>query len=178
VTLVELDAGVVELCRTHLPAICKGAFDDPRLRLVIGDGAAFVRDSDERFDAVIVDSTDPVTEGSGVLFDDAFYAACARRLRPGGVLANQSGNPFVEPARLGDLRARAGRHFADVGVYLGSVPSYLGGPFAFGWASHDPAKRRLTAAELAARPVPEGLRCYTPALHAAAFALPACWTAA
>jgi spermidine synthase len=172
VTMVEIDGGVVELCRTHLASICRGAFDDPRLNLVIGDGAAFVRDSDERFDALIVDSTDPVTEGGGALFDDAFYAGCARCLRPGGVLASQGGNPFVDPAQFGHYRARAGRHFADVGGYLGSVPSYQGGPFLFGWASHDPAKRRLTAAELAARPVPDGLRCYTPELHAASFALP------
>ena len=41
VTMVEIDAGVVELCRTYLPSLSAGAFDDPRLRLEIADGARF-----------------------------------------------------------------------------------------------------------------------------------------
>ena len=117
VTMVELDAGVIEVSRAHLPAVGGGAFDDPRLRLIIDDGAAFVRGErgggDVRYDVVIVDSTDPLGGPGDVLFGDAFYGACARRLRPGGVLVNQSGNPFVERRRVPEFLERAGRHFAD-----------------------------------------------------------------
>jgi hypothetical protein len=42
----------------------------------------------------------------------------------------------------------------------------------FAWGCDDPARRALTAAQLAGRPVPAGLRCYTPAVHAAAFVHP------
>ncbi len=178
VTMVELDPGVIEVSRTYLPGVGGGAFDDPRLRLIVGDGAAFVRQQRRqqpdgaRFDVIIVDSTDPVGGPGDVLYGEAFYADGAGLLRPGGVFANQSGNPFLERDRLPTYRARAGRHFADASFYTASVPSYLGGLFAFGWASDDPAKRRLTAAELAQRSAPESLRYYTPAVHAAAFAHP------
>ena len=42
----------------------------------------------------------------------------------------------------------------------------------FAWGCDDPAKRQLSVAELTARPLPEGLRCYTPAVHVAAFVQP------
>ncbi|HZA35971.1 MAG TPA: hypothetical protein VE505_13625, partial [Vicinamibacterales bacterium] len=170
-TMVELDRGVVELARAHLPGIHRGAFDDPRTELIFGDGVKFVADTEQQFDVIIVDSTDPCGPGE-VLFSQAFYADCRARLRPGGIIVAQSGNAFVERERLRACLARLGKVFRDASFILTSVPAYLGGPFVFGWGSDDPAKRRLSPAQLAARPLPEGLRCYTPAVHAAAFAHP------
>ena len=175
-TMVELDTGVVELARTHLPDISRGAFDDPRTELIFGDGVRFVADTERAFDLIIVDSTDPVGPGE-VLFTQSFYADCRARLRPGGIIVAQSGNAFVEHERLHVCLARLGNVFRDTSFILTSVPAYLGGPFAFAWGCDDPAKRTLSAAELARRPVPAGLRCYTPAVHAAAFVHPP-WMAA
>jgi len=170
-TMVELDPGVVEIARTCLARISNGAFDDPRTELIIGDGVRFVADTDRRFDVIIVDSTDPLGPGE-VLFTEAFYADCRARLRPGGILVAQSGNPFVERSRLDACLARLRGVFRDTSFILTSVPAYLGGPFVFAWGCDDAGTRVLTAEELAARPVPSGLRCYTPAVHAAAFVHP------
>jgi spermidine synthase len=170
-TMVELDPGVVELAREYLPGINRRAFDDPRTELVFGDGVKFVADTAQRFDVILVDSTDPVGPGE-VLFTESFYTDCRARLRPGGIVVAQSGNAFAEHERLHACMARLGNVFRDTSFILTSVPVYLGGPFVFAWGSDDPGKRRLSPAELAARPVPEGLRCYTPAVHAAAFVHP------
>ena len=170
-TMVELDAGVVELARTHLPGINRGAFDDPRAELVFCDGVRFVAETAREFDVIIVDSTDPFGPGEA-LFTQAFYADCGARLRPGGIIVAQSGNAFVERDRLHACLARLGSAFPDTSFILTSVPAYLGGPFVFAWACDDPAKRRLSAGELATRPAPEHLRCYTPEVHAAAFVHP------
>jgi spermidine synthase len=171
VTMIELDPGVVEIAKAWLPSIHKGAFDDPRAEVLFEDGVAFVARTDRQFDVIILDTTDPMGAGEA-LFTEAFYADCRARLRPGGILVGQSGNPVTEPARFAEFRERLGRVFADTSFILCSVPSYLGGPFVFAWGSDDPAKRRLSAAELAARPCPPGLRCYTAAVHAAAFVHP------
>jgi spermidine synthase len=176
-TLVELDPGVVELARTYLPGISRGAFDDPRTELIFGDGVRFVADTVRRFDVIIVDSTDPSGPGE-VLFTEAFYADCRISLRPGGIIVAQSGNPFMEPDRLRACLARLGTVFPDTSLILTSVPAYLGGPFVFAWGCDDPAKRWLGRAELATRPLPVGLRCYTPAVHVAAFVHPPWLTAA
>ena len=69
VTMVEIDAGVVEFAKQYLPSLSAGAFDDARLNLVIADGAEFVAESQDRFDVIIIDSTDPIGPGE-VLFTD------------------------------------------------------------------------------------------------------------
>jgi spermidine synthase len=175
-TMVELDPGVVELARKYLPGISRGAFDDPRAQLMFGDGVQFVATTEQRFDVIIVDSTDLVGPGA-VLFTQSFYADCRARLRPGGILVAQSGNPFAEPERVRACLARLGRVFRDTSLFSTSVPTYLGGLFVFAWGCDDPAMRELSITELAARPLPEGLLCYTPAVHAAAFVHPPWLTA-
>ena len=73
VTMVGIDAGVVEFSKEYLPTLSQGAFDDPRLELVINDGAVFMRETEQTYDVIIVDSTDPIGPGE-VLFTDTFYA--------------------------------------------------------------------------------------------------------
>ena len=175
-TMVELDPGVVELAKRYLPGISRGAFDDPRTRLIFDDGVKFVAGTEQQFDVIIVNSTDLVGPGAA-LFTESFYADCRARLRPGGILVAQSGNPFAEPERVRACLARLGSVFRDTSLISTSVPSYLGGLFVFAWGCDDPAKRQLSVAELAARPLPEGLRCYTPAVHVASFVQPP-WLAA
>ena len=63
VTMVEIDAGVVDFSKQYLPMLSAGAFDDPRLELVIADGAGFIRQTAGGYDVIIVDSTDPIGPG-------------------------------------------------------------------------------------------------------------------
>jgi spermidine synthase len=173
VTVVELDPAVVSCCRAHLPSVCRDAFEDPRARVLFADGVGFVASTDQSYDVIIVDSTDEAGPGE-VLFGEAFYADCRARLRPGGVLVGQLGscNPFAELDLLAQRQDRLAAAFADVGLYTATVPTFIGGTYGFGFASDDPAARRLTVEQLAARGVPAGLRHYTPAVHAAAFVHP------
>ena len=172
VTMVEIDAGVVEFSRQYLPMLSQGAFDDPRLDLVIGDGAAFMRDTDGGYDVIIVDSTDPVGPGE-VLFTDSFYGHARRALAPGGVLVTQNGVPFMQGDELTNTMRAFKALFADWGCYLATVPSYAGGPMAFGWGS-DGAAGSVDLETLRARYQASGIATdyYTPAVHLAAFALP------
>jgi spermidine synthase len=172
VTMVEIDAGVVEFSRRYLPSLSAGAFDDPRLDLVIGDGAEFVRRAGPGYDVIISDSTDPIGPGE-VLFTDTFYAHAKARLNPGGILVTQNGVPFQQPEELRRSLAAFGALFSDAWCYLATVPTYAGGPMAFGWAS-DGAARDVPVETLAARFAAAGFetRYYTPEVHKAAFALP------
>jgi spermidine synthase len=172
-TMVEIDGQVIDLCREHLPGLSAGAFDDPRARVLVDDGIRFVADTAETFDAIIVDSSDPVGPNE-VLFTDAFYADCRRRLTPGGVLITQSGVAFLQRAEVTDGYKRLKPHFADVGFYVIAVPTYVGGFMALSWASDDFDLRRQPEPVLAERYAAVGLdtRYYSPAMHKAAFALP------
>ena len=82
VTLVEIDASVVEVCTTHMPSISDGAFDNPRVHLVIADGARFVAESEQNFDVIIVDSTDPIGPGEAQVAGAGIRGGHAGRLTP------------------------------------------------------------------------------------------------
>jgi spermidine synthase len=175
VTMVEIDRAVVDMCLEYMPSIPKRAFRDRRTDLVIADGARFVAETDQRFDVVIVDSTDPFGPGE-VLFTEAFYRSCRRVLAAGGILVNQNGVPFMQPEEVTMTYRRRRKSFADVGFYVAAVPSYYGGFMTLGWASDDPRPRRLSAPAIARRAAAAGIgrtRYYTPAIHHACFALPA-----
>ncbi len=173
VTMVEIDAGVVEFSKQYLPNICKDAFDDPRLNLVIADGAKFVAETDERFDVAIIDSTDPIGPAE-VLFTEAFYGNVKRCLNEGGIVATQNGVPFLQGDELTSTLAAFRKLFRDPTCYLATVPTYVGGPMAFGWGTDDASLRQVTEETLAERFKPAGIetRYYTPPVHKAAFALP------
>jgi spermidine synthase len=173
VDLVEIDDTVIALSKEHLRSVCGASFEDPRLRLTIGDGVEFVADSEELYDLILVDSNDPTGE-TNILYSEPFYRHCAERLAPGGVLVTQNALPFFDRDWLRKPIARLRKIFADVGCYQVAVPSFYGGFMAFGWASADPSLRRVARDRLAARFSEAQLdtRYYTPDTHCAAFALP------
>ncbi|MEN3975025.1 polyamine aminopropyltransferase [Emcibacter sp. SYSU 3D8] len=173
VIVAEIDAAVVEVARRHLPSICGGAFEDPRLRLEIGDAAEFIAGTRETFDVILVDSPDPAGPGEA-LFGAAFYRACRDRLDPRGILVAQCGLPLTGPQTLRRAAAALSPLFPDVACYLAAVPSYAGGAMAFGWAARDPATRTAALSLLQDRFRGSGIgaRYYTPEVHQAAFVLP------
>lgn len=173
VTIAELDAGVIDFAKTYLADLSHGAFEDPRVEIVLGDGADFVATTDRRFDVIVVDSTDPIGPGAA-LFTPEFYGNCKRVLKPGGVLVTQNGVPFFQPAELASTMRIFDGLFADATCYLGVVPTYVGGFMAFGWGTDDAGLRNVSVATLRDRFEAARLdtRYYTPELHGASFALP------
>jgi len=133
----------------------------------------YVAKTDQRFDVIMVDSTDPVGPAA-VLFSKEFYAACKRCLTPGGVLVTQNGSPFYQPEELASSTGYFSEFFADPGCYLSNVPTYVGGVFAHGWATDNTDLRDVSPSTLEARFAESGIETdyYTPAVHKAAFALP------
>jgi spermidine synthase len=174
VTLCEIDRGVIDLCREHFPEVSAGAYDDPRTRIVIADGTKFVAETDERFDVIMVDSTDPIGPGA-VLFTGEFYADCRRALAKGGVLVTQNGIPFLQ---AGELKQSVGFFrdlFKDAFAYLATTPSYFGGPMSYGWASDNAKLRQHKLGKIERRykkAVSFPTRYWRPEVHVAAFALP------
>jgi spermidine synthase len=172
VTMVEIDAGVVEFSKEYLPMLSAGAFDDPRLDLVIADGADFIRRTAGGYDVIIVDSTDPIGPGE-VLFTDTFYGHAKRALTEDGILVTQNGVPFLQGAELTNTMRAFRALFADATCYLATIPTYAGGPMAFGWGTDGPARNTppdVLRGRFEASGIAPGY--YTPEVHRAAFALP------
>lgn len=171
VVQVEIDAHVVEFARSHFAEFNAAAFADPRFTIEIADGAAFAAATDQRFDVILVDSTDPVGAGS-VLFTKTFYAGLRRCLRPGGIVVTQSGVPFVQGDEFTTAIRNLARVFPIAECYILATPSYAGGHMALGWGSLDRDPRDPSLEVLTERTSMLATRYYTPEVHRAAFALP------
>jgi spermidine synthase len=173
VTMVEIDAAVIDMAKQYLPNHSAGAFDDARAHIVIADGMDYVRETEDRFDVIISDSTDPIGPGE-VLFSDDFYGQCKRILNEGGVIATQNGVPFFQLDEVKNTHKRMSAHFADQTFYSAAVPTYYGGIMAFAWGTDNAALRQVSSEELQARYRRAGFktRYYCPAIHQASFALP------
>lgn len=167
--MVEIDPEVVAASREFLTGV-NAALEDPRLEVVIGDGIRFAAETDERFDIVIIDSSDPVGPGVG-LFVRTFYESIARTLNPKGILITQAESPFYDPDTQLSMLTHQRPLFERLHLYLYTTLSYPGGLYAFGFASQglcplaDFNLQRLGASGIVTR-------YYNSDIHRAAFMLP------
>ena len=139
VVMVDIDGEVVDECRTHLPEMHGGAFDDARHELVVGDALDYVEESEDRFDVVVSDLSDPVEDGPAFqLFAREYFERVRAVMAPGAVLSLQAGP--VSPADHGiyvRLVNTVASCFAHVQPYVAAVPSF-GTPWGFMIASDAP----------------------------------------
>ncbi len=174
--MVEIDGEVIRLAKEHMPNIAGDAWNDPRARVIVGDGIDYVKTApDGSFDAIIVDSTDPIGVGE-VLFTDEFYMNAARILSDGGLIVNQCGVPFMQADELRDTSLRRRKFFGHVGAYIAAVPTYAGGFMTLGLAAKQAGLAEVPVATLRQRAEAAGVlgtgRYWTPEVHHAAFQLP------
>jgi len=84
--VVELEPAVVEASRQFADRNM-GVMDDPRVRIHLEDGRNFLYNTDQRFDIIISDATNPGSADSWLLYTVEFYRLCQSRLNTGGVMA-------------------------------------------------------------------------------------------
>ncbi len=174
--MVEIDGEVIRLSKQFLPGIGGDAWTDKRAEVIVGDGIDYVkRAPDASFDAIVVDSTDPIGVGE-VLFTDEFYENCARILTPRGLVVNQCGVPFMQADELRDTSARRQRYFSHVSAYVAAVPTYVGGFMTLGWSAKDAGLTQVSVETIRARAAASGIlgntKYWTPEIHVGAFNLP------
>ena len=149
VTIAEIDATVIDISREHLEAVHRGALDDPRVSIRIGDGFRFVQETSDDYDMIVLDLTDPGGP-STELYTPAFYRACASRLTADGALTMHVGSPVAHPDRVRATVAELRDAFGVVTPYLTSVPLY-GGLWMMACCSRSLAPRSLSADAIDAR---------------------------
>lgn len=150
--MVDIDAELVSLCRRLLPEWHRGAFDDPRTELLHLDARQYLEDSEERFDAIVVDITDPGEGNSSRrLYTREFYELARSRLTPGGLVAVQGGAAnWYDCAFFGAVLHTIRQVFPDVLPYQVHVPSF-GGMWGFVLAGSQPDILSLDAVEIDSR---------------------------
>lgn len=175
VIMCEIDEQVCEVSKKYLPNLSDGAFDDPRLKLIIDDAAKYLREEGpkEQFDVIICDSSDPVGPAE-VLFKPEFFESMKNALGPQGVLSTQGECLWLHLDLISSVINETRSIFSPNGVKYGftTIPTYPSGQIGFMIATRDEGndvsvpKRAPDAAHLSK------LKYYNEAVHKAAFVLP------
>lgn len=166
VDMVEIDERVVENSKIYFPEVAC-AFEHPKARLFIEDGIKYVKETDEKYDIIIVDSSDPV--GPAVeLFGLDFYKDAYKALHDDGMIVVQSESPVFFKEAFLKVQRYLKEVFLHKFVYLTTCMTYVSGPWSFtiGSKKYKPGKfpddKKLV----------DGLKYYNESVHTAAFALP------
>ncbi|WP_297068603.1 polyamine aminopropyltransferase [Thermococcus sp.] len=126
--MVEIDETVIEVSKLYMD-VAKGAFDDPRAEVIVGDGVEYLRNTGDRFDVIIVDSTDPVGPAK-LLFSEEFFESAYNRLNDNGLYVTQAGSVYLFTNELLDAYMAMGKVFDRVHYFSFPVIGYAS-PWSF-----------------------------------------------
>jgi len=175
VVMVDIDDEVIRVAKEYLPEWHQGAFDDPRLELLIMDGLKYVEEASEKFDVIIADLADPLEAGPAYkLYTKEYYEKLKNLLNPGGVFVTQATSPtlttYTHAVILNTIRS-VFKYALPYQAYVKSFDSTWG----FVLASDDKDPANLTPEEIdayLAENVKGENKFYEGAVHVAMFTFP------
>jgi spermidine synthase len=178
IDICEIDKMVIDVCKKFFPEMAVG-FEDPRVHLHVGDATEFLRNAPEgKYDAVIVDSSDPVGPAQE-LVEKPFFETIARALRPGGVLCSMAESMWLHMHLIQDMLSTCRQTFkGSVHYAWTNVPTYPSGAIGFLLCSTEGSpvdfKNPINPIENLddALKYRGELKYYNSQIHKAAFALP------
>jgi len=163
--LVEIDDRVIQAARDFFPSLAC-SFDNPKAEVIVDDGIKYIQEHKNEFDVILIDSTEPV--GPAIqLFSQEFYQSCFAALKEDGMMVAQSESPFINKDVIQMICRGIGKVFPLTNLYLANIPTYPSGLWSFtvGSKKHDPRVIQTV--------LDDKFKYYTPAVHKAAFELPA-----
>lgn len=180
IVVCDLDQTAVDAYRRLLPEWHRESYKDPRVELLHRDARDFLRETEERFDAIYIDIPDPL-EGSpsGSLFSVEFYQLLKAKLKPGGIVISQAGRTSINNLQYHvSIRTTLSEVFKHTASFDRHIPFY-GEPWGFVFASDVHRHDEISAAEVDRRLRDRGVvgqRCYDGAIHQAMFIQPPYFT--
>ena len=165
VHLCEIDEEVIHMAKKYFPFVAS-SLTSPKLEIFCEDGAEFIKTRKNRYDVILVDSSDPWGPAE-VLFQEAFYQNMYQALTEAGIAVTQSESMFYDQKTISNLFTFNQGIYPLVKYYFTLVPTYPSGTIGFSFCSkkYDPIKDRRDKQI-------SDLRYYTPEIHEAAFVLP------
>ena len=169
VVLCEIDGLVIDVCKKYLPTLsCE--LDNPKCEILVEDAIEYIKDKENMFDIILIDSTDPMGPGEG-LFTDEFYTNVKRSLKKGGIMAAQSESPFTNQEEIRKMYTQLRRVFPIVSTYTSNMPTYPGGYWAWAFCS-ETVEPLSYWDERRGNEITKSCKIYNKEYHEARFALP------
>lgn len=166
IVVVDIDEEVILASQKYFSSLSEG-FKDERVEIKIEDGAFFVENSKEKFDIVIVDSTDPVGPGpigpAKTLISQEFMQGVSRICRKPFIYIAQTESPTYKIDFIKKYRKNLGEICKVVKTYFITVPSF-GGLWSITYGSDS------IIPDVVSKSPSFKLKYYTPEIHSHSFA--------
>lgn len=133
VIVVDIDEVVVDTCKKYLPEVA-GCLNDEKVTVKIMDAFDYIKESDIKFDVIIITSPDPLGPGVGE-YTSEVYQNLKRLLNEDGIIVMQSESPVANEQKSKTLYESLLKNFEIVKTYTSPVPTYPGSCWAWVFCS-------------------------------------------
>ena len=179
VIMIDIDREFVDLCKKHLRKWHKGSFRNEKVELIYADAISYLRNTGNRFDAIIADISDPTDRGPAhSVYTSKFYTLIKKVLMPDGIFVTNATAAYFVPHRnhSAQIMKKIVKVFSTVDPYYEYIPSfgslwaYAIGSFRYsaGLISSGVIGRRLMQRKI------EKLLYYNSETHERLFVMPPC----
>jgi len=169
VVLCEIDGMVIDACKKYLPTIsCE--LENPKVEIKIEDAIEFIKNKENEYDIILIDSTDPMGPGEG-LFTEEFYTNVRKSLKKGGILCAQSESPVAQADAIEKMYKLLKKVFPVCSTFTSPIPTYPGGYWAWAFCSVDVEPLSYYAQDRE-QDIVKTCKIYNREYHNARFALP------
>lgn len=170
--LCDIDETVIKVAKKYLPDMAK-SYDDPRVKIHIGDGFKFLAQYKNQFDVIITDSSDPEGPAES-LFQKPYFELLHLALTDKGVITTQAENIWLHMPIITQLKKDCKDIFAVAEYGYTMIPTYPSGSIGFMVCSKDPNVdvTKPVRFDWSDDFVKKNLKYYNKRIHEAAFVLP------
>jgi spermidine synthase len=116
VDVVELEPAIDEMA-SRCKDVNFDVLNHPRVRRIYNDGREFVLTTDQKYDVIISEPSNPYRAGVAALYTTEFYQAVRERLNPGGLFIQWLQAYEVDEFTVSTVLATVGSEFAHVEVW-------------------------------------------------------------
>lgn len=121
---VEMEPAVLRAA-PFLEQLNRGVLRDPRLHMVFEDARNALLTSQEHYDLIVSEPSNPWIAGIATLYTDEYYQAVRQHLAPGGIFVQWVQGYSLEPADFRMILATLVPHFADVTLWHSASADFL-----------------------------------------------------
>jgi len=159
--VVEIDKEVIEISKKNFK--WGNVFENKKVKIFIDDGYEFVKKTKEKYDAIIVDSSDPIGPAKK-LYRKEFYLNLKNVLKKKGILVMQAESPIYHKKIQRKIYRELKKIFKICKFYFSPVPTYPSGIWSYIFCSdfYDPLKSKI-------KRIPKNLKFYSEKIHKAIF---------
>ncbi len=133
VDMVEIDELVVEASKKFFPTLNTG-FNNPKANIMFEDGIKYIAETKNKYDIVIVDSSDPIGPAEG-LFNKTFYENAYKILNQDGIITSQIESPLFYPEFFKGHFSMTKNIFPVAVPMIGFEPDYPYGMWGYSFLS-------------------------------------------